>query len=161
MRCSLPVTRGVQNRYGTLHGGCIGARAAHRRCLPHTHSLLPLTHSARGLPATIMDVVTTAALVSVSDYSGVSLELNSSYINPAKDGDTADIDARVLKAGGAVAVLACTVRARGTGRLVAEGRHTKYLPRTPVAPQLAQMLRDAEPLPDAPRARPALPASRL
>jgi hypothetical protein len=26
VRCALPVTPAVQNRYGTLHGGCIGAR---------------------------------------------------------------------------------------------------------------------------------------
>ena len=115
-------------------------------------------------------MVTTAALVSVSDYSGVTLELSASYLNAARDGDVVDVDARVLKHGGAVAVLACTLTARGTGRTVAEGRHTKcvragakalcvrtrsfrrphaqrgtrYLPRTEVTAQLARMLQDAQ-----------------
>jgi acyl-coenzyme A thioesterase PaaI-like protein len=90
-----------------------------------------------------VDVVTTAALVSVSDFSGVSLDLNTSYLNPAKDGDVVDVDAHVLKAGGAVGVIACSLRSRATGRAVAEGRHTKYLPRTEVGPQLERMLRSA------------------
>lgn len=86
-----------------------------------------------------MDVVTTAALVSVSDFSGVSLELGVTYVNAAPDGDAVNVDARVLKAGGAVAVLGATLTARRSGRLVAEARHTKYLPRTPVRPQLERM----------------------
>ena len=113
VRCSLPVSAGVTNRYGTLHGGCI---------------------------ATLVDVVTTAALVTVSDFSGVSLELSAAYLNPCAAGDVADVEARVLKAGGAVAVLSCAITARRSGRAVATGRHTKYLPRTPVAPQLQAML---------------------
>jgi acyl-coenzyme A thioesterase 13 len=114
VRCSLPVSESVQNRYGTLHGGCI---------------------------ATLVDVVTTAALVTVSDFSGVTLELSAAYLNPCAAGDVAEVEARVLKAGGAVAVLSCVVKARGTGRAVANGRHTKYLPRTAVAPQLQAMLK--------------------
>ena len=85
-------------------------------------------------------MVTTAALVSLSDFSGVSLELNVSYLNPARDGDVAEVDARVLKLGGAVATMTCAVSSRASGRTVAEARHTKYLPRTEVAPQLAAML---------------------
>ena len=113
VRCALPVSASVQNRYGTLHGGCV---------------------------ATLVDVVSTAALVTVSDYSGVTLELSASYLNPCHGGDVAEVEARVLKAGGAVAVLSCVITARRTGRTVATGRHTKYLPRTPVAPQLRAML---------------------
>lgn len=99
----LPVSPDVQNRYGTLHGGCIGRwagvgrawrrqrwqsacraawerpvqqqparRAAHRYppapacALPAVCVLFPA--------ATIVDVVGTAALVTVSDKSGVSLK---------------------------------------------------------------------------------------
>ena len=35
---------------------------------------------------------------------------------------------------------AMVITARRSGRTVATGRHTKYLPRTPVAPQLRAML---------------------
>lgn len=110
--CALEVTEGLSNRYETLHGGCI---------------------------ATIVDVVTTAALVTRSEFGGVTLELNCSYLNAAKVGEWVEVEARVLKVGGAVAVLACTLTARGSGRVVAEGRHTKYLPRTEIAPHLARM----------------------
>ena len=108
----MEVTEDLSNRYGTLHGGCI---------------------------ATIVDVVSTAALVSLSEFGGVTLELNCSYLNAAKVGETVEVEARVLKVGGAVAVLACSIKAQGSGRLVAEGRHTKYLPRTEIAPHLARL----------------------
>jgi hypothetical protein len=68
-----------------------------------------------------------------------------------------DIDARVLKAGGAVAIMSCALRARASGRAVAEGRHTKYLPRTEVGPQLERMLRGAS----AGAAPPARPVAKL
>lgn len=34
--CRLPVSRRVQNRYKTLHGGCIGGRPARTNLQPHT-----------------------------------------------------------------------------------------------------------------------------
>jgi acyl-coenzyme A thioesterase 13 len=135
VRCALPVTPAVQNRYGTLHGGCI---------------------------ATLVDVVSTAALVTMSDYSRVTLELSASYLNPCHGGDVAEVEARVLKAGGAVAVLSCTVTARRSGRTVATGRHTKYLPRTAVAPQLRAMLAaQAQGGSTQGGSRPAAPRSKL
>ena len=98
--CVLPVTPQVENRYSTLHGGCI---------------------------ATLVDVLSTAALVSVSDSSGVTLDLNVSYMTAAKDGDSVVIDARVLKVGKSTAALEVELRSVQTGSLVAKGRHTKFL----------------------------------
>jgi acyl-coenzyme A thioesterase 13 len=98
--CVLPVTPSVENRYSTLHGGCI---------------------------ATLVDVLSTAALVTVSDSSGISLDLNVSYMTAAKDGDSVAIDARVLKVGKSTALLEAELRSVQTGALVAKGRHTKFL----------------------------------
>ena len=96
----LPVTPHVENRYSTLHGGCI---------------------------ATLVDVLSTAALVTVSDSSGVTLDLNVSYMTAAKDGDSVLVDARVLKVGKSTAALEVELRIVKTRELVAKGRHTKFL----------------------------------
>lgn len=57
----------MQNRYGTLHGGCI---------------------------ATLVDVVSTAALVTVSEKAGVSLSMNIDYISPQPGGEEVEITAK-------------------------------------------------------------------
>ena len=80
-----------------------------------------------GCIATLVDVLSTAALVSVSDSSGVTLDLNVSYMTAAKDGDSVVIDARVLKVGKSTAALEVELRSVQTGSLVAKGRHTKFL----------------------------------
>lgn len=64
----LPVHKRVQNRYGTLHGGAI---------------------------ATLIDVVGTAALLTVGQKGGVSLAINSNYLSPMPGGGEVLIDAKV------------------------------------------------------------------
>lgn len=97
--CVLPVTPPVQNRYGTLHGGCIGElRLPTRRLLRGCGlwPLLPLAlqagrcrhpglhppQPARAAPcssplyaATLVDTVGSAALVTTSPRGGVSLNI--------------------------------------------------------------------------------------
>ncbi|KAK9842085.1 hypothetical protein WJX81_007785 [Elliptochloris bilobata] len=99
--CTLPVSKRVQNRYTTLHGGCI---------------------------ATLVDTVTSAALVTVSKRSGVSLGIGIDYLSPGTGGEEVEIDARVVKVGRTVATINADIRMAGSGRLVAQGRHTKFLP---------------------------------
>eukprot|EP00850_Spirogloea_muscicola_P011294 SM000069S20731 [mRNA] locus=s69:586176:587080:+ [translate_table: standard] len=117
-RCLLRVTRQLQNRYSTLHGGAI---------------------------ATLVDVVGSAALVSLTgSSSGVSTDINVSYIASAKveisrtaiccEKTEVEIDAKVLRVGRTLAVIQVDIRAVETGSLVAQGRHTKYL--APVAAKL-------------------------
>mmetsp|Transcript_18359 Transcript_18359/g.59761 ORF Transcript_18359/g.59761 Transcript_18359/m.59761 type:complete len:157 (+) Transcript_18359:2-472(+) len=103
-KASLPVTPKVANRYGTLHGGCI---------------------------ATLVDVVGSAALVTASSLSGVSVEISTSYIGPAKVGEEVLVEARLLKQGRSLAVIQVDLTVSGTGARVAQGRHTKFLPGTP------------------------------
>ena len=53
VQCTMPVDDSVRNRYGTLHGGCT---------------------------ATLIDTVGSAALVTVSKRSGVSLNISTTYL---------------------------------------------------------------------------------
>lgn len=100
----LPLCAGRANLYGTAHGGLI---------------------------ATAVDVVSSAALHSVTDNSGVSVTLSVDYLvgTPAATAGTPSLvfDARVVKAGRNLAVLAVDVKDGSTGRLVAQGRHTKFV----------------------------------
>jgi acyl-coenzyme A thioesterase 13 len=116
---SFPVTQIVTNRYNTLHGGCI---------------------------ATLVDTVGTAALITVSDQTGVSISMSCSYLSPAHLGRTLLIDARVVKAGRSIATIHVDLRimhedpvsqeVEGAVKgiegvegltLVAQGVHVKYL----------------------------------
>ncbi|BDA41735.1 probable acyl-coenzyme A thioesterase 13 [Coccomyxa sp. Obi] len=110
--CVLPVEARVQNRYNTLHGGCI---------------------------ATLVDVVGSAALVTQSERSGVSLHMSVEYLRPALSGDDVFIDAQVVKVGGLIATINVDLTSMNTGALIAQGKHIKFLsskdkgiPRTPL-----------------------------
>jgi acyl-coenzyme A thioesterase 13 len=113
----LPLNSARANAYGTAHGGLI---------------------------ATAVDVVSSAALHTVRAASGVSVSLSVDYLAAVpvlgdEDGDGSEapslvFDARVVKAGRSLAVLAVDVR-RGSeaGPLVAQGRHTKFVAAQEVA----------------------------
>ena len=127
----------VQNRYGTLHGGCI---------------------------ATIVDTVGTAALVTMSPISGVSLSISVDYLSPQPGLEECEVTAQVqcrldassylrsqsilksagnwvnlnegftcfwnwqvVKAGRTIATIAVELRQKRTGKLVAVGKHIKFL----------------------------------
>ena len=112
---SLPLSNGRANAYGTAHGGLI---------------------------ATAVDVVSSAALHTVREASGVSVTLSVDYLaavpvagsggggdgdDGGSDAPSLTFDARVVKAGRSLAVLAVDVRRGGDGALVAQGRHTKFV----------------------------------
>ncbi|PNH09078.1 Acyl-coenzyme A thioesterase 13 [Tetrabaena socialis] len=115
--CELPVTARVQNRYGTLHGGCT---------------------------ATLVDTVSTAALLTASPHTGVSVNLAINYVAPmpgsgpeegqgpgseagTEAGEVVVVDARVTRVGRQLATLAVELRRKATGQVVATGTHTKFL----------------------------------
>lgn len=109
-------------------GPCTGAASVRlslclvlgvRRSLRRAHVLRPA--------ATLVDVVSTAALLTVCDNSGVSLDLNCTYLSSARAGERVRVTARVLKAGRSTAVLSVELQTVGDGVLVAQGRHTKFL----------------------------------
>ncbi|CAL5219115.1 g889 [Coccomyxa viridis] len=100
LTCIIPVEPRVQNRYGTLHGGCI---------------------------ATLVDVVGSAALVTVSERSGVSLNISVDYLRPGQAGEEVLVDAKVVKVGGLIATINVDLKSVKTGQLVAQGKHIKFL----------------------------------
>ena len=109
---AFPVGVEKTNRYGTLHGGCI---------------------------ATLVDVVSTAALVTQSDHPGVSVNIDVAYMSPGPAGDEVQVDARVTKVGVNLAFMEVLITS-GDGKVVAKGSHIKYLPRTnATAPRRAKL----------------------
>lgn len=100
--CRLPVAPRIQNRNGMLHGGCT---------------------------ATIVDVVGTAALLTLAPRGGVSLTINTNYLTsmPGGSGCVVFIDAQVLRVGRTIAVVQVDLRNDANGVLVAQGTHVKFI----------------------------------
>ncbi|WOL01528.1 acyl-coenzyme A thioesterase 13 [Canna indica] len=81
-----------------------------------------------GVVATLVDVVGSSAFLSAGlRTTGVSLDINVSYLDVAFIGEEIEIDAKVLRAGKTVGVVSVEVRKKGSGKLIAQGRHSKYL----------------------------------
>ncbi|XP_067906240.1 acyl-coenzyme A thioesterase 13 [Heterodontus francisci] len=99
--CEMKVQQEHVNRAGTLHGG---------------------------LTATLVDVVSTTALLNTERaLPGVSVDMNVTYMNAAKLGEDIIITAQVLKEGKSLAFTTVDLTSKVTGNLLAQGRHTKYL----------------------------------
>eukprot|EP00933_Yihiella_yeosuensis_P024238 TRINITY_DN18779_c0_g1_i1.p1 TRINITY_DN18779_c0_g1~~TRINITY_DN18779_c0_g1_i1.p1 ORF type:complete len:153 (-),score=29.84 TRINITY_DN18779_c0_g1_i1:92-550(-) len=99
MRTKMVVSSEEANLFGTLHGGAI---------------------------ATLVDIISTAALLTLSDRPGVSVDLNVSYVTAAPVGEEVEIVGKVLKAGKSVAMTTVDIVLVKSGKLVASGRHTKF-----------------------------------
>ncbi|XP_076899442.1 uncharacterized protein LOC143553301 [Bidens hawaiensis] len=82
-----------------------------------------------GATAALVDVVGSAVIWTVdkATTTGVSVEINVSYLDAAFAGDEIEIEAKALRVGKAVAVVTVDLKNKRTGKLVAQGRHTKYL----------------------------------
>ncbi|XP_073004625.1 uncharacterized protein [Typha latifolia] len=80
-----------------------------------------------GVVATLADVVgSTVIFCSGFQTSGVSLEINVSYLDVAFINEEIEIEGKLLHAGKAVAVTSIDFRKK-TGKMIAQARHTKYL----------------------------------
>ncbi|NXV74047.1 ACO13 thioesterase, partial [Atlantisia rogersi] len=99
--CEMKVEEEHTNRGGTLHGG---------------------------LTATLVDVVsTTALLYTERAVPGVSVDMNITYTSAAKIGEDILITAQILKQGRNIAFASVDLTNKATGKLIAQGRHTKYI----------------------------------
>ncbi|XP_061764513.1 acyl-coenzyme A thioesterase 13 isoform X1 [Nerophis ophidion] len=99
--CELRVEEEHTNRLGTMHGG---------------------------LTATLVDVISTLAIMnSERGAPGVSVDMNITYMNAAKIGEDVLITAEVLKQGRTLAFATVDLTNKVTGKLIAQGRHTKHL----------------------------------
>ncbi|XP_038652875.1 acyl-coenzyme A thioesterase 13 isoform X1 [Scyliorhinus canicula] len=99
--CEMKVEEEHVNRGGNLHGG---------------------------LTATLVDVVSTTALLNTERaLPGVSVDMNITYMSAAKLGEDIIITAQVLKEGKTLAFTTVDLTSKVTGKLLAQGRHTKHL----------------------------------
>ncbi|XP_040823626.1 acyl-coenzyme A thioesterase 13 [Ochotona curzoniae] len=99
--CEMKVEEQHTNKLGTLHGG---------------------------LTATLVDVISTVALIcSERGLPGVSVDMNITYMAPAKIGEDILISAHILKQGRTLAFASVDLTSKATGKLIAQGRHTKHL----------------------------------
>ncbi|XP_021933030.1 acyl-coenzyme A thioesterase 13-like isoform X2 [Zootermopsis nevadensis] len=100
-RAELVIEPEHQNKFGTLHGG---------------------------LTATLVDSLSTAALISHKvGVPGVTVDLHIMYLKAAAIGETVVIDCNTLKAGRTLAFLTVDITKKETGELVARGSHTKFI----------------------------------
>ena len=81
--------------------------------------------------ASIVDCVTSAALVTLDPRNSVSLNLNINYLAAMPAGEDCKIEASVLRLGGRISVLGCTLTRTSTGTVVAQGTHIKSLQPSP------------------------------
>lgn len=80
-----------------------------------------------GLTATILDNITTYALMSKGSHPGVSSSLNVSYLAAARPGDVVEVDANTIHAGRKMAYIECVLRIKENGKVIAKGGQTKFV----------------------------------
>ncbi|KAH6791505.1 Thioesterase superfamily protein [Perilla frutescens var. hirtella] len=99
--CSFTVPPRLVNTGNTLHGGATAA---------------------------LVDVIGSAVIFTMgAPTTGVSVEINVSYLNGATVGEEVEIESKALRVGKALAVVSVDLKSKKTGKLIAQGRHTKYL----------------------------------
>uniref|UniRef100_A0A1J3GEU1 Acyl-coenzyme A thioesterase 13 n=1 Tax=Noccaea caerulescens TaxID=107243 RepID=A0A1J3GEU1_NOCCA len=81
-----------------------------------------------GATATLVDLIGSAAIYTTgATQSGVSVEINVSYLDAAFLDEEIEIESKTLRVGKAVAVVSVELRKKKSGKMIAQGRHTKYL----------------------------------
>lgn len=90
-----------------------------------------LSSSATSLrsAATLVDTIGTAAILTASRRSGVSLSIQVNYLSPCAGLSVARIEAELTKLGNNVAVAEVSVYDDASGALAARGVHVKALPK--------------------------------
>ncbi|XP_054733313.1 acyl-coenzyme A thioesterase 13-like isoform X2 [Anastrepha obliqua] len=79
-----------------------------------------------GFTATIVDMVTTYALMTKPCPPGVSVDLHVTYLKAAKEGDDIIVSAKTLRAGKKLAFLECVLQ-KNDGTVIAKGNQTKFI----------------------------------
>ncbi|KAF0920689.1 hypothetical protein E2562_036192 [Oryza meyeriana var. granulata] len=81
-----------------------------------------------GAVASLVDLVGSAVFFAGgSPTTGVSVEITVSYLDAARANEEIEIEATVLGIGETTGCVTVEVRRKGTGEVLAHGRHTKYL----------------------------------
>ncbi|CAE5956505.1 unnamed protein product [Arabidopsis lyrata] len=80
-----------------------------------------------GATATLVDLIGSAVIYTAGvSHSGVSVEINVSYLDAAFLDEEIEIESKALRVGKAVAVVSVELRKKKTAKIIAQGRHTKY-----------------------------------
>ncbi|XP_044263124.1 acyl-coenzyme A thioesterase 13-like [Tribolium madens] len=82
-----------------------------------------------GFSATLVDCISTYALMTKVEVPNVSVDIHMSYLKGAKIGDDVLIDASLLKTGKSLAFLEVELKNKKNGDLLVKGSHTKFLMR--------------------------------
>uniref|UniRef100_A0A023G703 Acyl-coenzyme A thioesterase 13 n=1 Tax=Amblyomma triste TaxID=251400 RepID=A0A023G703_AMBTT len=77
--------------------------------------------------ASLVDVISTYALLTLRDVRNVSVDMSMSYVGKASLGDSILVEAAATKLGSTTAFLTVDIRNKETGRLLVRGLHTKQL----------------------------------
>ncbi|CAN4115854.1 unnamed protein product [Withania somnifera] len=81
-----------------------------------------------GATSALVDILGSAVIHTVgAPLTGVSVEINVSYLDAAFLGEEIEVEAKVLRVGKRIAAVTVELRKKKTGKIVAQGRHTKYL----------------------------------
>lgn len=80
-----------------------------------------------GYTATLVDMITTYALMSQPCHPGVSVDINVSYLKGAKEGDQVLIEANTVRVGKTLAFIDCVLKLKENNAVIAKGTHTKYV----------------------------------
>ncbi|BFF99635.1 acyl-coenzyme A thioesterase 13 [Drosophila madeirensis] len=80
-----------------------------------------------GYIVTLVDMITTYALMSKPCHPGVSVDINVNYLNGARLGDEVVIEANISKIGKYLAFIECTLRHKKDDTVIAKGTHMKYV----------------------------------
>ncbi|XP_030372135.1 acyl-coenzyme A thioesterase 13-like [Scaptodrosophila lebanonensis] len=80
-----------------------------------------------GYTATLVDMVTTYALMSKPCHPGVSVDLSVSYLKGAREGDEVLIEAKTVRAGKKLAFIDCVLRHKKDNSVIAKGHQTKFV----------------------------------
>ncbi|XP_017463335.1 PREDICTED: acyl-coenzyme A thioesterase 13-like [Rhagoletis zephyria] len=79
-----------------------------------------------GFTATIVDIVTTYALMSQPCQPGVSVDLHVTYLKAAKEGDDIFVAANTLRTGKKLAFIECVLQ-KHDGTIIVKGCQTKFI----------------------------------
>ncbi|VDL63868.1 unnamed protein product [Nippostrongylus brasiliensis] len=102
VKVEFEVTHAMTNPWGSLHGGCT---------------------------ATLVDIVTTAALLTTPrQLPGVSVDLHVTYLAAAKEGESVVMDAEVIRIGRSLAFTKADLFLKESNKIIATGLHTKAFP---------------------------------
>jgi len=98
MQCRCVVKPKTRNGFSTMHGGCI---------------------------ATLIDVVSSAALVTIWGTPGVSVSMNIHYISPGVADAILEVRARVVRAGKHMATMTVDIVDCRNETIISHGTHVK------------------------------------